>query len=69
MNVSHQGHLERAEVGQYVEVPLQDSATTATGYVVEADVSFFVVELESVFPGDRLRLDQGHIGVRLVSDG
>lgn len=52
-----------------LDVPMPDGATYARGTVVEADVSFFVVELETLFPGDRMRFDQGHLGVVHVSDG
>jgi hypothetical protein len=65
----HGPHVERVYEGQIVDVPLQDGASYVRGVVVEADVSFFVVELGAPFAGRRERYDQGMLGVVLVSDG
>lgn len=69
MNNPHGPHLERATVGQVLDVPFQDGATYARGKVVEANARYFVVLLDTVFPGTRVKFDQGALGVVLVSDG
>jgi hypothetical protein len=65
----HGPHVERVVVGQVLDVPFQDGATFARGKVVEANARYFVVLLETVFVGTRVKFEQGALGVVLVSDG
>jgi len=65
----HGPHLEHAEVGMVLDVPMQDGVTFARGTVIVANDKRFVVELETLFPGTRVTFDQGHLGVVLVADG
>lgn len=62
-------HLERAELGMVLDVPMQDGATYARGVVVEAGLFRFKVKLETLFPGSVVTYDQGALGVVLVADG
>lgn len=70
MSLNPQGpHLERAEVGMILEVPAQDGATFTRAKVIAANDRYFMVEYEAPFAGRRQRIEQGALGVVLVSYG